>query len=299
VKTIQRILIATLIALPVIIGLFLSLSGDFGWEQPGSVNTLKKIGLVRIEGAIFDSYAAVEQLQSFLDDNSIAGVLLRVNSPGGATAPSQEIFREVARYKEHKKPIVVSMGSVAASGGYYISCPATTIFADPGTITGSIGVILNLPLYSELAKKIGIEMRTMKAGAHKDIASPYRKMSDVENALIQSMLDDTHDQFIGDVAYSREVPYDSIARIADGRIFTGRQAVTCHLVDTLGGYADALHYLREMVGISQKSKPVERRDRLDFFNEWLVEEIVHIFPQIAQFVTPGLQSILHVSDHIE
>jgi protease-4 len=277
-----------MILLPILLGIALSTSGDLKNKHSslGSAG-IKKIGLVKVEGAIFSSYDIVRQLRSFLDDNNIVGVLLRVDSPGGATAPSQEIYNEVLQFKKKKKSLVVSMGSMAASGGYYISSPAQKIFADPGTMTGSIGVIISTPQYDELAKKIGIEMRVMKAGKFKDILSPYREVTESESNLMQSLLDDTHDQFISDVATARELPYDSIKAIADGRIFTGRQAVKYKLVDTLGGFEDALRYLKKTTGLSQKSKAVERKDRFDLFSELLTEELVHIFPQMIPFIHPS------------
>lgn len=285
-RTFQRIIIAIMILLPILLGIILSTSSSNNKSSSFGSSTIKKIGLVKVESTIFSSYETVRQLRSFLDDNTIAGVLLRVDSPGGAVAPSQEIFSEVMRFKKKKKPLVVSMGSMAASGGYYISSPAAKIFADPGTFTGSIGVIISTPQYNELGKKLGIEMRVMKAGKFKDLLSPYRKITEPESGLVQSLLDDTHDQFISDVASARDLPYDTIKVVADGRVFTGRQALQKKLVDTLGGYEDALHYLKSRVGLSQKAKVIERRERLDLFSEWLTEEIVHIFPQLMHFVTP-------------
>lgn len=297
-RTFQRIIIAIMILLPILLGIALSTSGDLKNKHSslGSAG-IKKIGLVKVEGAIFSSYDIVRQLRSFLDDNNIVGVLLRVDSPGGATAPSQEIYNEVLQFKKKKKSLVVSMGSMAASGGYYISSPAQKIFADPGTMTGSIGVIISTPQYDELAKKIGIEMRVMKAGKFKDILSPYRKVTESESNLMQSLLDDTHDQFISDVATARELPYDSIKAIADGRIFTGRQAVKYKLVDTLGGFEDALRYLKNTTGLSQKSKAVERKDRFDLFSELLTEELVHIFPQMIPFIHPSSTMLMFSLDN--
>ncbi|MBN1603119.1 MAG: signal peptide peptidase SppA [Chitinispirillaceae bacterium] len=287
-KTFQQIVIGILVLLPLILGVILSTSGNLkNSHSPLRSSGIKKVGLVKVEGAIYSSYETIRQLRSFLNDNSIAGVLLRVDSPGGATAPSQEIYNTVLQFKKKNKPLIVSMGSMAASGGYYISSPAQKIFADPGTMTGSIGVIISTPQYNELGKKIGVEMRVMKAGKFKDILSPYRKVTNAENDLIQNFLDDTHEQFISDVAIARDLPYDSIKAIADGRIFTGRQAVISRLVDTLGGFEDALHYLKYKTGLSQKSKTVERKERFDLFSEWITEELVHFFPQLLPFIRPS------------
>ena len=255
-KNIQRVIIAGILLLPVLLGIVILIIGSLGGGKNLTGGGFKKLGLVRVEGVIDKSYDIVKQLRLFRLDNSIAGVLLRVDSPGGATAPSQEIFAEVSRFN---KPLVVSMGSLAASGGYYISSPASRIFADPGTLTGSIGVIMQIPLYQGLAKKIGVEMRILKAGKYKDMANSFRPMSDQERLILQSLLDDTHEQFISDVARSRGLEYDSVAAIADGRVFTGRQAIAVHLVDTLGGYEDALSFLREKTGLGPKAHLVREK----------------------------------------
>lgn len=233
-----------------------------------------------------DPEAIVNQLQSFKKDKTIAGILIRIESPGGAAAPSQEIYNEILRIREAQKPVVVSMGNIAASGGYYVASPAKWIFADPGTITGSIGVIMTLPLYKDLAEKIGVNMRVYKAGKFKDFTSTYRQMSDGEEKILQSLLDDTHNQFIDDVAYARAISRDSIAFLADGRIFTGRQAVKVGLVDSLGGYHDALNYLRKISGAGPNARTVDKTEKLSIIREWLLEEIVHIFPQLYSYIAP-------------
>jgi protease-4 len=282
VRIIQRLVIALILLAPVMLGIFILLSPGFDKDR-GIAGGFKKIGLVRIEGVISESYSIVKQLRSFRFDNSIAGILIRVDSPGGSVAPSQEIYSEISKIE---KPVIVSMGNLAASGGYYVSSPARRIFADPGTLTGSIGVIFSLPLVEELSKKIGIEMRILTAGKYKDLTSIYREMSDGERKILQSLLDDTHDQFISDVAKARKMSKDSVSAIADGRIFTGRQAIEVGLVDTLGGFEEALDYLRETSGLSRKAKVVERRERITAFRKWIVEEIADIFPQLQSLLSP-------------
>jgi protease-4 len=290
---IQKILIIGILLLPIIVGIIFTISEKQNSASSFSSSSIKKIGLIKVEGVIDNSYDHVKQLKAFRQDNSIAGVLLRIDSPGGAVAPSQEIYQEVMNYKLEQKPLIVSMGSVAASGGYYIASPAKKIFADAGTLTGSIGVIMQIPMFQEISKKIGIEMRTYKAGKYKDIISPYRSMSNQEQALVQNLLDDTHDQFIGDVAKGRGVPFDTIKSIADGRVFTGRQALSNHLVDTLGGFEDAIAYTKIISGLPLKAKIIEKKDKSVLFQQWLAEEIVHIFPQLQQYFTkPGLQYML-------
>ena len=277
-KSFQKWLIAGIIALPVLIGMILFLRGNREREGVNPFVSFKSIGLVQIKGTIVESDDYVRQIRSLRFDNSIAGVIVRIDSPGGAVAPSQEIYREMLRFRETSKPLVVSMGTVAASGGYYIASPGTKIFADPGTLTGSIGVIFTLPLFEELAKKVGIEFRVFTAGKMKDIGSPYRRMTEDEKKFIDELLKDTHEQFIDDVAAGRGMSRNSIARYADGRVFTGRQALSVHLIDTLGGYEDALDWLRKSTGLSKDANIVERKGTSSRLREWLRDETASLFP---------------------
>lgn len=288
-KKLQRILIIIILVLPVVIGLVL-LSGAPARVAPSA--SFRRLGLVRIEGVIFNSESIVKQLNAFRTDKSIAGILVKINSPGGSTAPSQEIYKEILRIKEENKPLVVSMGDLAASGGYYVASPAKCIFADPGTLTGSIGVILTVPLYKDLANKIGVQMRTLKAGKFKDIANNYRPMTVGEEQILQSLLDDTHNQFIDDVARARGIDRDSIKSLADGRIFTGRQAQALGLVDSLGGYLDALSYLRKITGSGPNTRLVEKAEKFSNIREWLLESVVKIFPQLYSYFAPYRTSYL-------
>lgn len=285
-KKIKRLGIVLIVLAPVFVGLIL-LSVHSGTSSSSVSAGFKKLGLVRVDGAIYESETVVKQLKEHLEDHSIAGVLLRINSPGGATAPSQEIYQAVRNYRKNNgKPIVVSMGNVAASGGYYIAAPATRIFAAPGTLTGSIGVIMTVPLYKELAKKIGIEMQTFKAGEFKDLASPYRSMKPAEREMIQELLEDTHNQFIEDVAAVRSLDRDTLAAIADGRIFTGRQAVQHNLVDTLGGFEAAVAYLRKITHISAGARLVNKRETSKLVREWFISEMLHLFPNFYRIIAP-------------
>ncbi len=263
------------------------LQGGAGRRTVYTPAPFKRIGLVRVSGTIIESEEYIRQLQSLRLDNSIAGVLLRIDSPGGAVAPSQEIYSEVMKFRLVRKPIVVSMSTVAASGGYYIASPASKLFADPGTLTGSIGVIFTLPLFQELSKKIGVEFRVLKAGALKDAGSPYRGMSDAEKIFFEDLLKDTHDQFIADVAKARGMNLDSLKRYADGRILTGRQAYAARLIDTLGGYQDALEYLRDLTGLSRSAKVVERKPASSRLRDWLGEESAKMFPALHHLMQPA------------
>jgi len=210
-------------------------------EKPG-------IGLVEVKGMILDSRETVRQLRHFLKNDDIRAVVLRVDSPGGVVAPSQEIYDEVRKFAAKKK-IVVSMGSLAASGGYYISAPATLIYANPGTITASIGVIIKLSNIEALMDKIGIKATVIKTGRFKDSGSPVRELTEEDRAMFQSVIDSTHNQFVKAVASGRKLPEDEVRRIADGRVLSGEQALALKLVDRLGTLQDAIEEAGRLAGI--------------------------------------------------
>ncbi|NOZ25538.1 MAG: signal peptide peptidase SppA [Nitrospirae bacterium] len=225
----------------------------------------EKVALVRIEGPIVSSRSAIEELRQYRDDSSVKAIVLRVDSPGGAVAPSQEIYEEVGKLKE-TKPVVVSMGSVAASGGYYISAPATKIYANPGTVTGSIGVIMEIPNLKGLMDKVGIRTEVIKSGKHKDLASVFRGIGKEERAILQGVLDDVHDQFIRAVSEGRGIPYERVKEIADGRIFTGRQAKAVGLVDALGNIQDAIMEAASLGGIEGEPNVVSKKEKTSIFD---------------------------------
>jgi len=209
----------------------------------------KGVGLVEVKGMILDSRETVRQLRYFLKQDGVKAVVLRVDSPGGVVAPSQEIYEEVKRFASRKK-IIVSMGSLAASGGYYISAPASLIYANPGTITASIGVILKLSNIEALMDKIGIKAFTLKTGKFKDSGSPVREFSAEDRAMLQAVIDNTHEQFIRAVAEGRKLSVDTVRAIADGRIVSGEQAKGLKLVDRLGTLQDAIEEAGKQAGIT-------------------------------------------------
>jgi protease-4 len=180
--------------------------------------------------------------------DEIKAVVLRVDSPGGVVAPSQEIYEEVKKFAAKKK-IIVSMGSLAASGGYYISAPATLIYANPGTITASIGVIIKLSNIEALMDKIGIKATVIKTGKFKDSGSPARALTEEDRAMFQSVIDSTHSQFIKAVATGRKLPEEEVRKIADGRVLSGEQALAVKLVDRLGTLQDAIEEAGKQAGI--------------------------------------------------
>lgn len=229
------------------------------------------IGLVEVKGMIIDPQETVKQLHDFGKDESVKAVVLRIDSPGGVVGPSQEISAEVKKLAARKQ-VVVSMGSVAASGGYYIAAPATRIFANPGTITGSIGVLMKLSNIEGLLGKVGMKAFILKTGKYKDAGSPLRPMTDEERALFQEVIDSTHGQFVKAVAEGRKLPVEEVRRIADGRILSGEQALELKLVDRLGSLQDAIEEAGRMAGIKGEPHVIRPARKKKLFLDLLVEE---------------------------
>lgn len=224
--------------------------GLFRGENP--LNLGEKVGVIPIEGIIGDSGEIIDQINEFADSNGIRAVVLRIDTPGGSVAPSQEIYQAVRELRKKKK-VVVSMGSVAASGGYLIAVAADRIVANPGTITGSISAVMHYANVEELLKKVGIRSSAIKSGKFKDIGSPVREMTAEERSLIQGIVDDIYDQFVRTVSENRKIPLSKIVQLADGRVFTGRQAKELGLIDDLGGLQDAVLLAGRLSGM--KGKP--------------------------------------------
>jgi protease-4 len=231
-----------------------------------------KIAIVEIRGVIAQSSAIIEEIHEYLDDDGVKAIILRIDSPGGGVGPSQEIHREILKVKEKKK-IVTSMGSVAASGGYYIACASDLIVANPGTITGSIGVIMEFTNIEELFKKIGIKGVVVKSGELKDMGSPFREMTPEEKRVIQEVIDNVHQQFIKAVAEGRKLDRSKVTQIADGRIMTGEQAKQLGLVDQIGNLDDAIDATAKLVGIEGKPNIVYPKKKFSIW-ELLVQETV-------------------------
>ena len=217
------------------------------------------VAVVWVEGEISQSDAIVETLDDLAENEAVDAVVLRVDSPGGAVAPSQEIYDAVGRLRE-KKPVIASLGNIAASGGYYIAAACDAIVANAGTLTGSIGVLMELPNVEELMRKIGVSGQILKAGQHKDIGSPIRQMTTEEREIMQGLLSNVHDQFVAAVAKGRKVEVGVIRPIADGRVFTGEQAQKLGLVDKLGGLQDAVALAGERAGIVGRPRRLEFRE---------------------------------------
>ena len=230
----------------------------------------RKVGVVRIEGVITDSREIIEQIDELADDDGIRAVVLRIDSPGGGVAASQEIYRAV-RQLQIKKKVIVSMGSVAASGGYLIATAADRIVANPGTITGSISAVMHFADVQELMKKVGVRSSVIKSGKFKDIGSPVRDMTAEEKQLIQGIVDDIYDQFVRTIAEDRKIPLEKIMSLADGRIFSGRQALQLKLVDELGGLQDAVLLAGRLAGIEGNPLSSTREKKKTNLWKYLIE----------------------------
>jgi protease-4 len=231
----------------------------------------ERVAVIPLSGLISDSEPVIEQLKKFGKDDSVKAIVLRIDSPGGGVGPSQEIYEEVKKVRA-KKPVLASMGALAASGGYYIACAAQRVYANPGTMTGSIGVIMPFMNVKDLVEKIGVKGMTVKSGTFKDIGSPLRDMTPLERELLQAVVDNVHLQFVNAVADGRNLDRQDVLQIADGRIFTGEQAKELGLVDVLGNLEDAISDAGKLGKISGEPKVVTPPKKKISFLELLREE---------------------------
>jgi len=271
--------IAGIVAAVVVLSALVPLILDGAWFGG------ERVAVVRIEGVIVDSRDAIEELRKFRENPNVKAIVLRIDSPGGGVVPSQEIYSEVLKTRtEGRVKVVTSMGNLAASGGYYIAAATDRIVANPGTLTGSIGVIMELANVRGLMEKVGVQSVVIKSGKHKDLASPFRTMSVEDRAILQTVLDDVHDQFIQAVAAGRAMKVDQVRDLADGRIFTGRQARTVKLVDELGDLQDAIRLAGKMGGIAGEPRVVETRKRFS-----LRDLLGNVFDgKVSPFIPSGI-----------
>ena len=224
-----------------------------GLTESVDTTTGPSVGVLVIEDEISGSIWVTNALDSFQENDDIKSIVIRINSPGGAVAPCQEIYNAV---KKIDKPVVISMGSVAASGGVYIAVAGDVIMANPGTITGSIGVIMQVVEVSGTMDKLGLKSETIKSGKFKDMGSPFRQMDPSDREILQNMVSEVYEQFVADVAAGRpKLKLDKVRRLADGRIYTGSEALKLGLVDELGGFEDALTKAALLGGMSGEERP--------------------------------------------
>ena len=262
----------------------ISLLAFFGARRIG-VAQLKKggenVGIIEVTGVISDSKNIIHHLKQFREDPSIKAIVLRIDSPGGAVGPSQEIFREI-RKTINAKTVIASMGTVAASSGYYIASGASGIVANAGTITGSIGVIMAFSNFQEIIRKIGLVPIVIKSGEYKDIGSPTREMTANEREILQGLVDAVHRQFVRDVAEGRNLDADKLSTLADGRVFTGEQAKALGLVDRIGNLEDSIEWAGRRGGIKGKISVVYAPEKRFPFLKYLTGTLLReIFGQTA------------------
>ena len=246
-------------------------------DKEGTRLSSDKIAVVFVRGFLSESRGVIQEIDKYKGRDDVKALVLRIDSPGGAVGSAQEIYAEVTKLKE-KKTVLASLGNVAASGGYYVASAAQEIVANPGTLTGSIGVVTEYPNIQELMKKIGWKTEIMKSGRFKDIGSPMREMTAEEQSLMQALLDNVHAQFVRDVAEGRQKPIEEIEPWADGRVLTGEQAREAGLIDRLGNLQDALDRAAELAGIEGKPTvlyPEEKKLRfleyvLQGFSDWVL-----------------------------
>ena len=235
------------------------------WKSPSG-----EIALVRIQGILMDSQNIVRQLSNYRHNPEIRGIVLRIDSPGGAVAPAQEIYSEIMKLRADHKTVYASMGTVAASGGYYIACAADYVLANPGTLTGSIAAVMVFSNIEELANKIGVKPVIIKSGKYKDVGSPLRAMNPEERKLLQNVVDDVHQQFVQAVAKGRGLSVSEVKEIADGRIMTGQQALKLKLIDEIGGLEKTLELLAKKIGVEGRPRVIEEKEKTPFF-DWLLQ----------------------------
>ncbi|MCU0557967.1 MAG: signal peptide peptidase SppA [Desulfobacterales bacterium] len=252
----------------------------------------QKVGVIEVSGAITEAEETLERLKQFREDDTVRAIVIRINSPGGGVGPSQEIYSEIRKTIPTKK-VIASLGSVAASGGYYLAAATNGIVANPGTITGSIGVILGYTDLQEVFRKIGLAPVVVKSGAFKDMGSPLRAMSTEEQAILQGFVDKIHQQFVQAVAQGRNMDIAVVAQLADGRIYTGEEALGLGLVDRLGNLTDAIEWAGHLGGIEGDPKVVYAREKTGSFLKYFLESTVKAVMEQVTTSVPGGGYLLH------
>ncbi len=256
-----------------------------GWAGRGGT-----VAVVEVTGVILDASGTIEALRKHGDNPAVRAIVLRIDSPGGAVGPSQEIYEEVKRLraKEGKK-VVASMGTVAASGGYYVACADDRIVANPGTITGSIGVVVQFLNLEGLGEKIGVRAVVVKSGQFKDIGSPARPLTEEDRRIVQGVIEDVHEQFVNAVAEGRGLPVAEVRRIADGRILSGQQAKAVGLVDSLGNLWTAIHEAAVLADISGEPEVIfPEKSRLSIFDLLTGEALSRLEARFGGEIWPGV-----------
>jgi len=255
------VLVAAILVYLGVAGLFIIGVGGLSRGEGSTALFGPRVAIVELEGIIIEVDDIVRELKAHRENRSIRAVVMRINSPGGVVAPTQELHDAVLRLRQAGKPVVASLGAVAASGGYYVAVACDQIYANPGTLTGSIGVIMQLANLEQLMKKVGVDYVVVKAGQFKDVGNVARAMTPDERRVMQALLDDVHGQFIGAVATGRKLPREDVVRFADGRVFSGTQAKELRMVDALGGLEEAVLASAKLAGIPTPPTVIQPRRR--------------------------------------
>lgn len=249
-------------------------TGDKNFDYEEIRSGKGKIAIVELDFTIIDSAPIVRQFKKYREDKSIKAIVLHVNSPGGGVAASQEMYEEVKKTRDSGKPVIVSFGSIAASGGYYVACGSNLIVSNPGSLTGSIGVIISFVNFKDLSEKIGIKDVTIKSGELKDSGNPLRDMNEKDRAYFQEIVDDSYEQFLDVVSKERKIDKDELRNIANGRVYTGRQAKEIKLVDSLGTLEDAIRIAGQIAKIEGEPAIVKEKRRNNIF-DYLIENMTN------------------------
>jgi protease IV len=285
-----RVVVAAVSVYVVVLLAFVVVLGSMREGEGGGGGFGPQVAIVEVEGMILDVDDVVRELKRLRDNPGVRAVVIRINSPGGVVGPTQEVHEALLRLREAGKPVVASLGAVAASGGYYIAVGADQIFANPGTLTGSVGVIMQMASFGDLMKKVGVSYVVVKAGHFKDLGNPSRPMSDEERLVLQRLLEDIHGQFIQAVAQGRKLSEADVRRFADGRVFSGVQARALHMVDQLGSLEDAVNRAATLAGLPVPPRVIPPRRKFSVFelmkNAIGLPQPGAIAPALSLFNTP-------------
>jgi protease-4 len=286
-----QVVLLTFLLYAGILGLFLAVvSAMLRTPEGGGLGFGPRVAIVELEGIILDVEDIVRELKSHRDNPLVRAVVVRINSPGGVVGPTQELFRAVQHLREAGKPVVASLGAVAASGGYYVAVAADSIYANPGTLTGSIGVVMQMANLENLMKKVGVDYVVIRSGQFKDVGNISRPMTPEERRVLQALLDDVHRQFIDAVAEGRKLDRGRVVQFADGRVFSGAQAKSLAMIDELGGLEEAINGAAKLAGLDIPPRVILPRRRfsvMDLLRSQLgLATAAGLVPALPVFKTP-------------
>ena len=291
-----RVIAAALVIYVGVAALFLAMGSSRRGGEGGQALFGPRIAIVELEGVIAEVDDLVREVKAHRENPQVKAVVIRINSPGGVVGPTQELHQALMRVREAGKPVVASLGSVAASGGYYTAVAADRIFANPGTLTGSIGVIMQMANVENLFKKVGVEYIVVKAGQYKDLGNFSRPMTPEEKRVLQTLLDDVHAQFIDAVALGRKLDRAEVVKFADGRVFSGVQARDLKMVDTLGSLEDAVNEAAKLAGLALPPAVIRPSKRFSVF-DLLRSQIGFRLPGLGMAQSlPSFRTLLYLMD---